>query len=502
MVKIYRWRWIILSFVFCWVVSLNIPYQFLELGGDSAQYIILAQSICKGTGLRAINHPDAPFFYHYPFIFPLLLCAIIYFLGRNIYLMHLLVAALGYLSLFFFYRLFKKYTDQKISFITVAFLATNGIFISYSAKHILSDAPFLFFTSFTLFFASKYLKKENLLNKEGFFTVFGLLLSYFTRYAGITLFLGLLVVLLASPKQKFRKVSLVFFAFLFPFLAWQIGAKILNPSAFSSFSQQFLLIDPYQPFLGSLFTHPKYLLIRLIEGGDCYYKAIGRSFFPYFMARWNFLTKPLCLISVILSFLGLWFKFRENKTCVFHYYFLIYFFLIVFWPYRESSRFILPILPFMYFYFFTSLKKLLNFLPRKIYLFALCSLLPTLFIFNALSLPTKASTYQDLPSPLKNFISLHYWIKENLPKEGVIISRKPTITYFYTNHQSIIYPYTLNPSQIAHEIIKNKVKYIVVDEFSLETRRYLLPFLYEYKDEVKFLYHIGRTGLFEVRQSS
>ncbi|MBU1134310.1 MAG: glycosyltransferase family 39 protein [Candidatus Omnitrophica bacterium] len=499
--EVYKWRWIVLSLFFWFIAISNIPKEFLDLGGDSAQYIILSESLCEGTGLRAINLPKSPFFYHYPPVFSLFLCPIIYFFGRNFYLMHILVALLGYLSLFFLYRIFKKYSGEKQAFFTIVFLVTNWIFISYSSRYILSDIPYLFCSSLTLLAASKYLEKDNFLNKYAFFTLFGLVLSYFTRYAGIALFLGVLAVLLLVPrKQKFKKFSFIFVSFLLVLFLWQFITQVLKPSSLPVYSRQFLRIDPYRPFLGTLFTQPKYLIIRLIEGVSYYYKVIGRSFFLYFMVRWNFLIVPLSLVSVILTSFGLWFKLRENKTCVFHYYFLIYFCLIVFWPYREGSRFILPILPFIYFYFFASLKKLLNFLPQKISFVTRYSLLVTLLSSNILSLPTKAFTYQNLPQHLKNFVSLHYWIKENLPAEGVIISRKPTITYLYTNHKAICYPYTLNPDQIWDEVLKNDVKYIIVEGKSKEVYYYLLPFLYKYIDELKLLHNIGKIGLYEVIQ--
>jgi hypothetical protein len=82
--------------------------------------------------------------------------------------------------------------------------------------------------------------------------------------------------------------------------------------------------------------------------------------------------------------------------------------------------------------------------------------------------------------------------------EGVVVSRKPTITYFYTHHKSIIYPFTLNPEEIWNDITKNNAKYIIVDEFSRETRLYLLSFIHEYSYKLQSIYKIGNTELFEV----
>ena len=94
--RLYRWRWVILSLFFWFNVFLHMPAAFLDFGGDSAQYIVLSESLAHGTGYHAVNYPDAPFFYHYPPMFSLLLTPIILFWGRNFFLMHLLVALAGY----------------------------------------------------------------------------------------------------------------------------------------------------------------------------------------------------------------------------------------------------------------------------------------------------------------------------------------------------------------------------------------------------------------------
>jgi hypothetical protein len=119
-------------------------------------------------------------------------------------------------------------------------------------------------------------------------------------------------------------------------------------------------------------------------------------------------------------------------------------------------------------------------------------------MLNLLTLPIKGYTFQDLPQSLKNFVSLHSWLRENVPQEATVFSRKPTITYFFTNHKSVCYPFTPNPEEIWQEIIKHKVKYIITDEFSQEVYHYLWPFLYQYHERFKLLYHTGDSWLLEV----
>jgi hypothetical protein len=214
-----------------------------------------------------------------------------------------------------------------------------------------------------------------------------------------------------------------------------------------------------------------------------------------------------CLSGIVfgLTFFGLWHKFRENKECVIHYYFMSYFLLIIFWPFREGVRFIVPILPFIFFYFLAGLKKALAFLRKRFSLPAFYLFAGTLLVFAILNLKqvtayASAYNYTGLPKPYQHFMLMHRWIKENLPQDDIIISRKPTITYFSTNHKAIVYPFSSKPQDIWQEAEKNKIKYILVDEFSRETYSYLLPFLSQYENKLKLLHRIGNTRLFGVKK--
>jgi len=487
---------IILSVLF-WVFVLKImPAQFTELGGDSAQYIILAQNIAQGGGYEAVNYPQGGFFYHYPPGFPLLLSGLIYFRGENIYLMHFLVALLAYLSLVFVYRMFREYTTGEKAFLATAFLATNSLFILYSTKHILSDVPYLFMSVLTLFFAVRYLRTEKALNSAGFFTLIALLLSYFMRYIGIALFLGLIFLFINNSGGK-KKAAFISAGFIVPFALWQILGRVLNPESFSAYSRQFYLIDPYRPYLGTIFTHPGHLILRFIEGANYFYKTIGTVLFPFSTQGASWFYNTVSMAAVLIILFGFWLKLRQDKTCVFNYYFICYIFTIIIWPYREVDRFILPILPFVYFYFIIGLDEILSFLFKDPARFIFCVTAASILTLNVLNLSSQ-NWMRKLPSSARDFIAMHYWIKENTDKKEVLVSRKPTVSYFYTKHKSVIYPFTPDTEKIWQDFLKNNARYIIVDNFSKATYYYLLPVINKYKDRLKLLHEEGGICLFEV----
>ena len=224
-------------------------------------------------------------------------------------------------------------------------------------------------------------------------------------------------------------------------------------------------------------------------------------FFTTFVQKWSFLREACSFLTLALIFVGMWITFRKQKYNPVHYYFILHFIAISLWPFgrgimRESVRFILPILPFAFFYFCVALKIIFDRFSRKITYVVLVALL----LSNAFSLPVRPVGYSGLQPSYKNYIILHNWMRDNLPQEGIIFSRKPRITYFYTYHQAIQYYYAPDVDKIWRQILDNEVKYIIVDEFSRETRLYLAPFIDKYRDRLKIVHKIGNTVLFEVNK--
>jgi 4-amino-4-deoxy-L-arabinose transferase-like glycosyltransferase len=499
-----NWEWGIVTAIFFIIVITRIPSDFYDLRGDSAQYMILGESLSGGTGFRMVNYPGEPFCFYYPPVFPLLLFPLITFLGRNFYALHFFIALLGYASLWCFYLLFKRYTNRKIAFFSAVFLAMNPTFIVYSAGYILSDIPYLFFSGLTLLMACGFM--ENSLafpRREGFFLLAGLLLSYFCRYAGVTLFLGVIAALFFSDTTtRNRKIIFLVSGFLLACGAWNIF-KMAHPAQSVSHLTQIFRIDPYAPYKGTLFDHPVYFMLRFIEGANYYYNLLPAALFlPLYLHTSFFLRELVPAILLSLTFLGFWCKFKEYKTCVFHYYFLAYFLLIIFWPFREDVRFLLPILPCIFFYCVSGISISLDFLLKGFSRYCFYPVMGVCVILSAAGLTHIEKyhmfTYKSLPGSLKNYVCAHRWMEKNLKDTGVVLSRKPTVTYFYTRHKAINYPFTFDPDLIWGEIKKNNVAYIVVDEFSGESRAYLGNFIFRYKDSLELIYRQGNTGVFKV----
>ncbi|MDP8253402.1 MAG: glycosyltransferase family 39 protein [Candidatus Kaelpia aquatica] len=492
--KIKSYYAIVLLSAFFWCFALsNISSEFLELGGDSAQYLILAKSISSGYGHCALNLPGEPFFDHYPPVFSTLLSFIIAIFGLNYQAIYIFIAALGYVSLILIYCLMRNYLDRRSSLWVTLLTASNLFFFVYITKHILTEALYLFLSLLSFLLILKYFNSYDKKRYSVLILSFILIiLSYFTRYIGISLFLAVILFFI-KIKRDYRAALSLSVLFSIFFLIWRFIPWSLDINR-SYIAGQFWLIDPYRPFLGSIFTDPGTLILRIIEGVNIYRRDIAVVIIPL-MGLMNYSILKFILLPITLFVLfGLYLSFKDRERPVFNYYFIIYMSILIVWPYRETHRFLMPIIPFLYYYFIKGIIRALIFIKIKHTYSILAVVLLINIIGNFFIIPdlTKISKAEE------EFISLHGWINDNIVDDKIILSRKPTVSFLLTEHKSLIFPYSKDPNDIWDRVVEEEIGYIVVDNFSAQTRMYLGPFLYRFKDKLNLIYTEGESGVFEV----
>jgi hypothetical protein len=101
--------------------------------------------------------------------------------------------------------------------------------------------------------------------------------------------------------------------------------------------------------------------------------------------------------------------------------------------------------------------------------------------------------------PARNFLDMNAWIASQVKDKEAIISRKPTVTYLYTGHQSIVYPFSRDPDVIWQAVLANNIRYIIVSEAWDNTSVYLKGFLIKYRDRIAPVHRIGNTELLKIK---
>ncbi len=500
-----NWHWILLSLIF-WYCGLRcVSPGLLDTGGDSAQYIIIGESLAQGKGLRMLNFPGEPFSVLAPGI-SVLLSGVLFFFGRNFWLMQVLILSLSYFTLVIFYQLFKKDLPYPAAFLLVANLFLNRLYWSYSHK-ILTEIPLLFFTGISFYAAARYKRMPTIINKEGWLTAAALLLAYFFRYVGFLVFLGVLLYLWMDKEEyesRLDKKKIMFLAAVFipVFLVWQLRlAFIVHPYA-PSFAQQFLPLDGYAPHRGLITDNPWFLLLRFVEGINFYASIMQETLLPFI--RHGPLYNAAVFMSFFIVWLGVWDRKKLGRRA-FAFYFLGYFLLISCWPFYEDGRYLFPILPFVFYFYFFGLMAVFRFFTRspqkasKLLQFALVAQLICVLWSSPRERYLKLwADVTDYP-PARNFLAMNEWVASHVADKERIISRKPTVTYLYTGHQSTVYPFSQDPDVIWQAALTNKIRYIIISEAWDATSIYLERFLIKYRDQIIPVHRIGNTELLKIK---
>lgn len=484
--------WIILGVHIIFCIFLFDPKQ--DTGGDNAIYLSLAKSLISFKGYRDIYKPDEPLHTLYPPGYPLLLSIPLLFTNmKNAVPFKILNVIFSTLSLILFYMLFKNRLKGLLFYSLLFLIALNPTYIQYSHK-ILSEIPFMFFSFLTLYLWDIYLRKGNtkILIIISVLSIF----PYYLRTAGITFIIALFLFLLLNRKYKHLFIYSIIVIILI--LPWIIrGSKIGSDGGYKT---QLLSKNAYDLSLGTITF--KDLFIRIGQNLSIYiFEIIPRFFLPFLInIKFNIVFTIIGIIFVLMSLLGLILGFNR-KNLLLIIYFILFFALCLIWPSVWSSdRFLLPVLPLIFFFFYLFIdllnrffkirKNLFNYVITSLFILSeIFFLLPSSFknlglLFGYI----QGNKYSGYTLDYVRFYEAAEFARKNTPKNSKFLVRKPELFYLVSERKSFCYPFVNDENKIMESI--NKSDYIVVDAFywTGTTKRYLLPVIMKNPEKYLIFY--------------
>jgi hypothetical protein len=453
------------------------------LGGDNATYILLAKGLVQGKGFRDIWAPGMPPHTQYPFGLPLLLTPFVAVFPHSVIPMKFFVLALALVSFILVHAFFKDAFTEGQRLALMILLALSPALLQFS-HWVLSEVPYLCVSFLGLFL----LKDREASFKDWRFWL-GLLaiaFAYHIRTAGIALVIALPLFLLLKRKWKASGIALiVLFLLLLP---WTLRNRGLSEEG--GYLRQFLLKDSYNPALG--YAALSDIISRFGTNLKIYALGVVPGFvFPPLGDTTS--GGILVLIGLLASALCLWGLFSQarQRLLLSHVYLVCYLGVALLWPSVWSDfRFLLSILPLILGVFLSGAFSLSGILwklkPKAIgTLLVALSALTSLWVVLT-GIPGQATNtmaylrgdeFAGYPEPYVTFFQAADWVKANTEPNAVVISRKPTLFYLRAERPSFIYPFSPAPESLASAIEKNRADYIVVDQVSGTTQRYLIPAL-------------------------
>lgn len=398
--------------------------------GDDAEYINLARSLVSGGGYRTTFAPGAPGGTQYPFIFPLLLSPLVYFFPKNILILKVVPLLCAIFSIYIFYLLFREFIPERLGLAVILLAAINSN-ILLSTNQILTEIPYLLFSLMALLFVNRFSKEESILNKNLILAILAMLLAYYIRSIGISLYLSA-VIYLFFFKRDLKKGSVILLLFGLFILPWLYRSYTLG----GGYAPHFLEKDIYALDAGRIGVLD---FFRRIGGNAIRYagKVIPDTlFYPLFsqmMPRTPifFLKFAVGIGATVLILMG-FFKKVSSKINVVDLYVVIYFLICLVWP-AHGVRYLVPIIPFLVFYLLEGIESLTkrpeeNIILKKGFV-AILSLLILIQLFGAGYVIVQARTHYALPEE-KSYWEACQWLKGNSsPQSIIMLPKAPRILY-------------------------------------------------------------------------
>ena len=317
---------------------------------DASVYISLGSNIITGQGYRNTFIPEDHSHCKYPFVFPLLLGAVIYVWGHNYYIMRLMQLLLFLFSLVTIYILIKRKTESFTAYV-ITLLTAMSFFVLRHIFFIYSEMAYIFFSTLSLIFVDRYASSKKTFSPSFILASFFIICAFFTRIIGLSLIFATCAFLFferedakAHPAslQKFFVMSAII---LLPVFLWFLREHLICKTAVFTYVRESM---EWHCKMGGLFLGSARNLYGMIFCG-----------FPSLISSIE--IEHRSVIGFLLSFIMLWGlagKIAKKRTIVEYYFGAYLCILLFFFATFYCKRMYVPIAPFIFYYFIEGISSL------------------------------------------------------------------------------------------------------------------------------------------------
>ncbi len=502
---------IILFTALLYLPGLNSLFYFQ--GGDNANYMLLARALADGRGYSdTLVLPSGPHT-KYPFFYPLMLAGVFKIFGENMLLIKLLNVGFIMLMGIACHGLVLRRDGPGLA-LPAGLLAVSWILVHDLSNHVLSDIAFAGLAMACLWVFPE--PGQNRYRLRLIACALLLVLSYFTRTAGLALFAALIAATLfglplrGHLRAKLIQALLLVVIFVMAAAPWALRNYRVAQAQGFSYVQEFMQVDPTkvesEPLdFGSLGW-------RVLDNSRSYLKNMSFNY----IGGINLLPDTGCYVVAAFFWAamlaGLILSLRSPG--IMEYFLVFYIGLILLWPFN-SQRFSLPLFPIMGFYLLLGARTAALKIPGlsvkagKVLVIALL-LLPLIaniigdirllrsnFHERKIEERREVNPYFMIAAPslgMYYIMRMYVYIESQAEQDQVILSRKPSLCALLTGHPCIRVPRETDSEQIMNFIEKWDVDYLVVDAYYPESAKYLSSAIAANEQNFVMIYRIPQTN--------
>ncbi|UCV19544.1 ArnT family glycosyltransferase [Ferribacterium limneticum] len=403
-------------------------------GGDFAAYIMQATSIVNGSADEfvvrnafTVNQSSSPVGpVAYPWGFPLLLAPVYSVFGMSLFAFKAVGLFFYLLFLVTLWFGFKPLLKPAELVVFVALFAFNPAMLLFG-DNILSDVPFLYFSTLSIVMLSRLNCSRSLKREFVFRLILGAVIgaAFLVRTNGALLVLVYAVMGVLGSQKK-------------------IGSSAFERRLIASIPVVvfFLTVAIASLFLpdgqSSHFSHLSKISLWFLLHNFIYYAELLKEFFSpnAWRLQLGFVIYILTIPVVVAAIRSAW---RESVAMLLYLFLTIV--LYVAWPYQEGLRFIFPIIPIYIYFLIIGLRSFALSIPSvgKWYMLPLAGLA---FIF---AVSTAYAVYQSQMSGrvipqgpyTEQAVEMFAFIAHNTLEGDIVVFRKPRVMRLFTGRSSI-----------------------------------------------------------------
>jgi len=426
-------------------LSLTVGHNW---GGDFSSYLMQARSIVDGTMDEFVRSntftvenssrdigPTA-----YPWGFPTLLAPLYYLYGFNLLAFKIVSILCFELFLLCIFLLFKDRVSFAGNCIILSLFAFNPFLIGFNDS-ILSDIPFLFFSTLTILLLDRIvLSKRKIISRPLDHVLLGLaaFMAFFIRTNGALL---LLVIVSCQVVTHFisdnknpgnRRANLL--------------VELISGGTFLVLSWVSSMVFPQGGT--SHISHFDRLSLAVIAENLAYYGTLPASFFDGVL-----IFAPAIVYGMTLVFLIAGVCSRIKRDYHFIIYTFLTFALYIIWPAVQGLRFLFPILPFYIYFVYLGIMTINFGLPDHLHAagrrlsYAACIFVSGSFlIVSVYYAAVNVVNAREVDGPfVARSMDMFNIIKNRTKPDDVIVFFKPRVFSMMTGRNSILID---DPSQL------------------------------------------------------
>ncbi|MXW68367.1 MAG: hypothetical protein F4Z72_15385 [Gemmatimonadales bacterium] len=466
------------------VLGVLVFEPILFTGGDNAHYLILGEALRTGEGYRDLYLPGTPLHARYPPLFPMFLAVLGWVGGVNLAkaAMLLLTAGIVWITAHFA----RRHSGAGPAVAAAALLSVNPTLLEYG-HYVLSEAPFTLLVLTALLFSQREGRQGAVLMTLAACAAFA------TRSAGMALLLALPMARLLAGSRRQAVWSAVGGATAMA--SWLVYQRFAAADA-PSYLEVLLQRDPYTPESGTLeFTE----LVTRVAGNTWTYasRILPETLFGPGAGTGG--VSMVLGLGVALAALVGWAIFARERARGPELFVVLYGGIIATWPSAWSDRrFLLPLIPVILTFAVAAVWRLPR-APRRWLWWAVPAVLAafgTSWIARTAPgrLECAASYAVGAPCDGPQWASLYaaaIWARENTQPDAIIANRKPRLFYWYSRRRGDAYPLSSDPDVVLGGLEEMGADYVVVDQVSGTTGRYLVPAIQAYQTRFELVYEDG-----------